>query len=198
MDGGGAAVAARVVLRALSLAVVGAVAALAAAPAARVQEPSVVYVVRHAERAGEMGADPALSLAGEERARALAAALADAHVSAIVVTHFRRTQLTAAPLARALGLSPLVVPVGSDVPAHARAVADTILRWFTGRTVLVVGHSNTVAPIIAALGGPAIVPPCDNAFGDLWVLVRRGSGEVALARTRYGAADPPPPADCGR
>ena len=59
-------------------------------------------------------------------------------------------------------------------------------------------HSNTVAPIVAALGGPAIVPPCDNAFANLWVLVLRPGGEVSLVRSRYGAEDPPPPADCRR
>ena len=164
-------------------------------PSARAQEPTVVLLVRHAERAAEPGPDPALSPAGEARAQALAAALADAHVGAILTTQLRRTQLTAAPLARALGLTPVVIETGRDVAEHARAVTDTVRRRFAGRTVLVVGHSNTVSAIVAALGGPAIAAPCDTEFANLWVLVLR-SGEVSLVRSSYGAPDPPPPADC--
>ena len=214
MDGGGAAVAARVPgaapgrgaagragvggrARVVWAVAVGALFA-AAAPAVRAQEPTVVLIVRHAERAAEPGSDPGLSPAGEARALALAAALEDAHITGIVTTQYRRTRLTAEPLARALALEPLVVPAGGDVGDHARAVADTVRRRFAGRTVLVIGHSNTVSAIVAALGGPAIAPPCDNEFANLWVLLRRPSGEVSLVRSHYGAEDPPPPADCRR
>ena len=151
---------------------------------------------RHAERAAEPGSDPGLSVPGEVRAQSLAAALADARVDAVIATQYRRTQLTAAPLVRAAGVTPLILQTEPDVTAHARAVAEAVRGRYAGRTVLVVGHSNTVSAIIAALGGPAVLPPCDNEFANLWMLVLPPAGAVTLVRARYGAPDPPLPADC--
>lgn len=168
------------------------------APAAPAQTPTVVFVVRHAERAAEPGSDPGLSVAGDARARALAAALADAGVDAVIATQYRRTQLTAAPMARAAGVTPLILRTEPDVAAYARAVAEAIRGRYAGRTVLVVGHSNTVSAIIAALGGPSVLSPCDNEFANLWTLVLPPTGPVRLVRARYGEPDPPPPADCRR
>src|SRR4051812_14602306 len=65
-----------------------------------------VFLTRHAERAGEMGDDPTLTPAGRDRAELLARMLADAGVRQIFVTEFKRTQETAAPLARKLQVTP--------------------------------------------------------------------------------------------
>ncbi len=172
--------------------------ATAAAPAA---QPALVVVVRHAEKAAVPGDDPPLSAEGEARARALAAALADADVGAVVVTPRRRTADTATPLAVARRLTPEVVPFGaagpSGIAAHARAVADAARRH-PGRVVLVVGHSNTVPAIVAALGGPRMPDLCDAAYATLFV-VRPGApaaagvpaGPVAVLRAQYGRPDAP-------
>src|SRR3990172_10984027 len=63
--------------------------------------PTTVVVVRHAEKAAVPGDDPPLSEAGHARARALRAALADASVTAVVVSPRIRTHETARPLAPA-------------------------------------------------------------------------------------------------
>jgi hypothetical protein len=70
--------------------------ALAAAPLPLLaQSPATtVILVRHAEKADEPGADPALSAAGEARARALADALRDVKVAAVLTTPYRRTNAT--------------------------------------------------------------------------------------------------------
>ena len=113
---------------------------------------NAVFVVRHAERAdgGAAGAtsmanDPDLSDVGRTRAQALAAALKDAGVTAIFVTEYKRTQQTAEPLAKLLGIQPTIVSA-KDAPGlldKAKAV--------TGRA-LIVGHSNTVPDILGRLG----------------------------------------------
>lgn len=172
-------------------------AGLAAAPAAA-QQATTVLVVRHAERAGDPATDPVLSPAGEVRAQALADVLAFTHLTGIVTSQARRTQLTAAPTARAAGLAPVVVSTAGGTPLHVRAVADTVRARFTGGTVLVVGHSNTVAGIVRALGGPQLPEPCDSEFSALYVLVLRPGAEPSLTRARYGPEDPPPGAACLR
>jgi probable phosphoglycerate mutase len=55
-------------------------------------------------------ADPALSEVGARQAQAVAAHLADEPLAALYVTPLRRTAQTAAPLAAATGLEPVVVP----------------------------------------------------------------------------------------
>lgn len=175
---------------------------LALAPAALAvrQEPTVVLLVRHAERAAEPRTDPGLSPEGELRARSLAAMLADARVAGIITTQYQRTRLTAAPLAQALGITPEVFTAGGSggTAGHAQGVADLVRQRFTGRVVVVVGHSNTLAPIIAALGGPRLDDLCDHEFSPLLTLVLRNGGEASLIRGRYGAADGAPPASCTR
>ncbi|HEX2190317.1 MAG TPA: phosphoglycerate mutase family protein, partial [Longimicrobiaceae bacterium] len=164
---------------------------------AAAQEPTVVVLVRHAEKAAAGGQDPELSPEGAARAAALAEALADAGVDAVVTTQLRRTRLTAEPLARALGLTPEAVPTTGGGEAHVRAVADAVRRH-SGKTVLVVGHSNTVPAIVGALGGPALDELCEHEYGNLFVMVLRPGGEPSLLRTRFGAPDPAPAAPCTR
>lgn len=165
---------------------------LSAAPAAA-QDSTVVYLVRHAEKAADAG-DPPLSAAGEARALALAERLADAGVGAVVVTQYRRTGATAAPTAAAAGVEPRVVAAAPGPVPHPRAVADAVRE--AGGTVLVVGHSNTVTAIVRALGGPPLPALCDAEYANLFVLVLRPGAEPRLERGTYGAPDPDGAAEC--
>lgn len=154
-------------------------------------QPSTVIIVRHAERATAPANDPVLTPAGTARADALKAALADARVSAIITTHLQRTQLTAKPLADSLGLALTIVRAGSPLQAHLDSVAAAVRRQPQGSTVLVVGHSNTVPGIIAALGGPRMPDLCDSQYSSLFVLDMSGAGTPPLIRGMFGAPDAP-------
>jgi phosphohistidine phosphatase SixA len=108
--------------------------------------PSLVVLVRHAEKAAEPAADPPLSAAGAARAADLARVLADAGITRIHTSDTRRTRDTVAPVAEALGLLvELYDP--RDLPAMAAR-----LRSLPGRH-LVVGHSNTTDALSGHLGG---------------------------------------------
>ncbi len=110
-----------------------------------------------------------------------------AGVQAILATQYRRTQQTAAPLATALSIAAEVVGVQGEVPQHAAAVAAAITSRHRGRTVLVVGHSNTIPSIVAALGGPRYRDLCDEEYDALFIVVIDPEGAVRTVRTRYGA-----------
>ncbi|MFB3853720.1 MAG: phosphoglycerate mutase family protein [Vicinamibacterales bacterium] len=159
--------------------------------------PSVVVLVRHAEKAASPANDPPLSDAGRLRAEALAEALADARIDAIVITPFERTRSTAAPLAASRGLKPIEVPDQESIEEDIAAAAKTIRSRKPGEAVLVVGHSNTIPAIIAALGGPAMPALCDSEYSNLFVLSLGGTG-VRLVRGHFGAPDPANAADCNR
>jgi phosphohistidine phosphatase SixA len=153
------------------------------ASAAGVQAQQAVYLVRHAERAdsGTMAAttmttDPDLSDAGRARAEALAAMLKDAGIKAIYTTEYKRTQQTAAPLAKALGIQPTAVP--------AREMAALVEKLEAGSAnALVVGHSNTVGETIAALGISEPVRIGDTEFDNLFIVVR--GEKPSLLRLHY-------------
>jgi broad specificity phosphatase PhoE len=129
-----------------------------------------IFLVRHAERAdtsagtpAKTGADPSLSDAGRERAASLAAILKDAGISAIFVTEFKRTQETAAPLAKALGMAPTIIDSKDVAGLIAR------LKQIDGNA-LVVGHSNTVPEVMKALGVTATVSIGDADFDNLFIV----------------------------
>lgn len=161
-------------------------------------QPSTVILVRHAEKAPAPANDPPLDSLGAERARALAATLAESGVTSIVTTQFLRTRATAQPLAEHAQLEMVTVPATRELDAHARAVADAVRATPDGGTVLVVGHSNTIPAIIRALGGPEMPELCETDYDNLFVLMLRGSGRPRLIRAKYGAPDQPDAPSCGR
>lgn len=163
-------------------------AVFATAHSAFAQAATVVLVVRHAERAPGAG-DPPISDAGRARATALAEIGKLTGVSAIVTTQLQRTRQTAAPLAEALKITPVVVPAQADVAKHAAEVAAAV-RQQAGKTVLVVGHSNTVPAIVAALGGPKLPDLCETEYDSLVTLILDAGGSVRIVRTRFGASTP--------
>jgi len=158
-------------------------------------KPTVVILVRHAEKAAAPAADPPLTEAGVARAKALAAALANTAVQAVITTELTRTRETARPLAEARGITAEVVRSGPG-EAHARAVADAV-RAHGGQNVLVVGHSNTIPAIIAALGGPKLPDICDSQYSTFYVLILGpGDRKPDLIVSSFGAPSPDPATTC--
>lgn len=154
------------------------------------QSTTTVVVVRHAEKATEEGDDPHLSAAGKARARSLARALENAGVSAVITTQWKRTAETALPTARESGATSEVVPVVWDsIPQHAAAVAAAVRRH-RGGVVLVVGHSNTVPDIVAALGVERPAEICDSEYDRMEIVSIEADDDARLIESRYGAATP--------
>jgi broad specificity phosphatase PhoE len=124
---------------------------------------STIFIVRHAEKAAG-GGDPDLSEVGRTRAESLATVLKDAEITAIYASEVKRTQQTAAPLAKTLQLKPAIVP------AKDSGVLVAKLNGSSGN-VLVVGHSNTIPDIIKALGITTTVSIADNDYDNLFVVI---------------------------
>jgi len=144
-----------------------------------------VIVVRHAERADggaaantgmtDKPADPPLSAIGEARAAKLATMLAEAGVTAIYTTEFKRTQDTAKPLATKLGLKSVAI-AGKDTPGLIARVRKDNAK----DVVLIVGHSNTIPEIIKALTGKTVTMR-DEEYDAMFVLTP-SAGSVTLIR----------------
>ena len=159
----------------------------AAAPSAPAPA-TVVLLVRHAERAPGNG-DVPISETGQARARALAEVGKVAGVQVIITTQFQRTKQTAGPLSEAMGLSMQTVGTQSDLAKHIAEVAAAV-RQHAGKTVLVVGHSNTVTAIVNALGGPKLADLCDAEYDNLFTLILDPESGTRTVRGKFGAATP--------
>jgi 2,3-bisphosphoglycerate-dependent phosphoglycerate mutase len=165
------------------IALLFAVAALLAMSLAAAPNPvTTVILVRHAEKASQEDNSP-LTAAGTERAKELARVLTAVKIDAIYTTQFRRTQDTAAPIATALSITPVVHNAG---PTYAADLAKRILAENRGQTVLVVGHSNSTINLIKALGADAAPMP-ESEYDNLYVLTEVGGAATKVVALRFGA-----------
>lgn len=115
------------------------------------------FLVRHAEK--NPGVDSTLTPAGHKRARALYALLKDSGLQKVYFTPFKRTVQTAGPLLEQLHLdTAFYMPdtTGESLVYEITRHGD----W--GKRLLIVGHSNTLLPVMRALN---VRPPVDS-IGD--------------------------------
>ena len=137
-----------------------------------------IYIVRHAERAGDKSLSTNISDVGKCRAEMLARILADAGVKNIFVTPFVRTQQTAEPLARKLGLHPEVISNLDGLVPRLQALAP-------GSTALAVSHESQIPDLIKRLKGGTVTPFTEEEFDRLYVVTLTGAGDASLATLRY-------------
>lgn len=138
-------------------------------------------LVRHAEKADNGNKDPALSPAGQARAQRLGTALRDADLRAIYATRYRRSQQTA--LAVATALRPGLPVLAYDADQPATDFAAQLRRDHTAGTVLVVGHSNTVPAIAAALCGCVASQLGDGDYGRVYRVEFDAHGRSVLTES---------------
>lgn len=113
-----------------------------------------VFLVRHAEKAQTPGDDPPLTEKGQRRAAQLFEKLEIDTIQALYSTDYQRTRATLTPISEQLNL-----PINIYEAHDYSGLAENILTNHAGEIVLVAGHSNTVLPIIEALGA---TPPIDS------------------------------------
>lgn len=133
-------------------------------------------LVRHAEKADDGTKDPPLNETGQARADRLARMLNAANVGAIYSTDYQRTRQTALPLARERKLE-----IISYDPMSEEAL-EQIQREASGKTVLIVGHSNTVPAMVnQLLGQESVGQLAENEYDKLFIITRIGElAEITL------------------
>ena len=149
---------------------------------------TTIYLVRHAEKdTAASPTDPPLSAQGQVRAQALRKLLARRKPTALFTTDTRRTRATLAPLAAATRVAPQVYDA-----RQPEALAARIRRDYAGQTLVVVGHSNTLLPLIKVLGiNPPVAEIADDEF-DAVFTVRLAEGvPPTMELSRYGAGRKP-------
>jgi phosphohistidine phosphatase SixA len=155
--------------------------------AAAQQNVRTVFLVRHAEKTSAAG-DAPLTPEGQKRADCLAGILKDAGIKQIYVTDTMRTQQTAAPLAKALKITPKILPA-KDPNA---LIKDLV--YVGGGNILVVGHSDTVPFVIARMQGGTVPPIAENEYDRMFVMTIAEAAGMPAATLHYCGTGAPPKA----
>jgi broad specificity phosphatase PhoE len=142
------------------------------------QNIRTIFLVRHAETGAAMQGDE-LSPAGVQRAHCLARMLKDANIKQIYVTDAKRTQETAAPVAKQLKLTPTIHPQ-KDPNALIRD-----LFYGTGGDILVIAHKDTLPFIIARLNAGKVPPIADSEYDRLFVITITEGAATPVTTLRY-------------
>ena len=145
---------------------------------------TTIVLVRHAEKQVGAISDAPLSPEGEVRA---SAARADVRRQRRIRPHRQDLRDRHPPhpadrrgLAQRLGLKPEIVDAKTDSTELARRA----LRENRGGRALIVGHSNTVPEIVAALAHADNVPPMgEDEFDTLYVVTVPTIGKASVLRT---------------
>lgn len=122
-----------------------------------------VYIVRHAEKdlSDKGNPNPNLSETGKQRAGKLLTELKKIKFSAAYSTPFNRTQQTIEPIA----LFNKIEITNYD-PRNIKSLVEEILSKYSGKNVIIVGHSNTVLETLEAFGAKK---PFDTIAEDDYV-----------------------------
>ena len=142
------------------------------------------YLVRHAEKTSAPK-DPGLSPAGMQRALALRDSLLAAHIDHLYATPYRRTQLTARPLADALGKKVIRYD-----PRDGRGFVEKMKKE-NNKNILIIGHSNTVPEMVLYFTGDT-VHIAHHEYAHLFLIKKRKNifnEKYILVKKTYGTAD---------
>lgn len=141
-----------------------------------------IYLVRHAEK--DTGKNPLLTEAGKKRAGDLLHALKNEKIQRIYTTPFRRTIMTGDSLRIQQQIDTAYYLADTTAESLLAAIR---LKQDVGKTILVIGHSNTIPALVRHLGviDFAIKEFPENEYNNL-LLIEYKNGKVVLVRNTYG------------
>ena len=150
---------------------------------ASAQKATTIYIVRHAEKdlSNPSNPDPALSGDGLQRSFDLRDILQKEKIAAIFSTNYKRTIQTG---------SPLSVLINKEIitydPTKNDELVKTILSNYSGKKVLIVGHSNTVLTIVKAFGATPSMQQIPDTQYNLLFELKVSKEKTTLTERQYG------------
>ena len=145
-----------------------------------VAQSTTVWIVRHGEKDTAMAtrANPDLNAEGKQRAIDLATYLQKENIEQVLSTDTKRTVQTAAHIK---------APLEMYNPRSIQMVVEKIKTTWKGKTILLVGHSNTVLETIDALGGNRPVALLnDEDYDYLFKVIIDPNGKATATAYQFG------------
>lgn len=148
-----------------------------------IDSKTIIYLVRHAEK--DTGKNPILTEKGMQRSGVLMRIMKEKKISHIYVTQYRRTQLTGDSLYKMMHIDTvhyLADTTGNDLVSKINEKKD----W--GRSILIIGHSNTIPALIRKLGVKNFIVKeiPETEFDNLFMITYK-KHQPKLTVTKYGA-----------
>lgn len=141
------------------------------------QAVSTYYLIRHAEKEKTGGSNPALTEEGKARAEKWAEIFRNIKFDEIYSTEFTRTWETVKPTAEKQGLE--IHPYDPVLIDAAKFKEDT-----KGKTILIVGHSNTIPGFVNDLIGKDKYKDIEESNnGNLYIV--EIIGDIATDKVLY-------------
>ena len=142
---------------------------------------TVLYLVRHAEKAASGGSDPALTEEGIKRADRLRTILTNAGLTGVYSTDYQRTRATAQPSAEQADRFLQIYD-----PGNLAAFAEKIKVVEYPERFLIVGHSNTTPALVNTLLGEEKFAAIDESdYSNFFVMVINQNGEVVARKLKF-------------
>ncbi|WP_343702639.1 histidine phosphatase family protein [Chitinophaga sp.] len=139
-----------------------------------------LFLVRHAEK--NPGADSTLTAAGMQRAGKLYRLLKDSSISKIYSTKYKRTMQTGDSLRIRFGIDTVLYQPDSTGESLLYEISR---RGDWGKRILVIGHSNTLIPLLKSLDvNPRMDSIADKDYGNLFIVYKTRKGSK-LVKQRY-------------
>jgi len=137
-------------------------------------------LVRHAEKIGETDElDPILGL---ERSQVLASMFSNSNIQYIYSSNYNRTIKTAQPLADLLGLQINLYSTDS-----LSILTQKIKSEHIGRTILVIGHSNTIPKTIQLLDRSISLPDIPSfEYDNIFTVTLTEKSKAKVIKKKYG------------
>lgn len=140
------------------------------------QSETTIYLIRHAEKA-DNSANTALSVEGKKRANDWAIYFQDTPIDLFYSTPYLRTESTCLPLSDAKQKK--IISYNPKEMDLKKLIAE-----YQGKTIFIVGHSNTIPKHINQFLGEEKYPEIpESEFGNLYMLkVKNGTISHSLTK----------------
>lgn len=142
-------------------------------------ELTTYYFIRHAEkdRSNPSEKDPHLTDKGHIRAQSWTSILQHIQFDAVYTTDYKRTKETGQPTATKNGLEIITYDANTSFD-------EVFITATKGKTILIVGHSNTIPDFVnAVIGNKKYVDIDDANNGNLYIVTITGSTITDLQLT---------------
>lgn len=136
-------------------------------------ETTTYYLIRHAEkdRSDKTNRNPELTKAGHKRAKRWKKYFKNVSFDAVYSTDYNRTKQTAQPTAKNNN-------VDISIYDPRQLYADDFKKATQGKTVLVVGHSNTTPAFVNAILGEKKYDDMDDTDNSSLFIVTISDGKI--------------------
>jgi 2,3-bisphosphoglycerate-dependent phosphoglycerate mutase len=136
---------------------------------------STFYLIRHAEkdRSDRSNKNPSLTIEGQKRSKKWALFFKDKRIDAVYSTHYKRTQETAAAIAKERTIKIILY-------TPEELISEKFIASNKGKNVVIVGHSNTTPALVNTLLGLSKYQDiADKDNNDLFIVTHKNNKTTA-------------------